>query len=51
MFSGIQNSRASIKQNHENLPVSWRIDLLAIELDHAGKPIRRELFENAVTET
>ena len=38
------------QQNHENLPASWRIDFLAVELDSTGKPYRMELFENAVTE-
>jgi putative endonuclease len=36
-------------QNHEGLPSSWRIDFVAVELDHRGKPQRIELIENAVT--
>ena len=27
----------------------WRIDLLAVELDRSGRPLRVELFENAVS--
>jgi putative endonuclease len=35
-------------QNHDNLPQQWRIDVVAVELDKAGKPSRIELIENAV---
>jgi len=35
-------------QNHENLPSSWRIDVMAIELDQNGRASRIELIENAV---
>ena len=38
-------------QTHNNLPISWRIDVLAIELNQKGKPSRIELIENAVTES
>jgi len=31
-------------------PVSWRIDLIAVELDNLDKPQRIELIENAVEE-
>ena len=37
-------------QNHENLPASWRIDVVAIELDKNNKTSRIELIENAVGE-
>ncbi len=37
-------------QSHENLPEQWRIDMVAVELDRNGKPLRIELFENAVGE-
>ncbi len=37
-------------QSHENLPESWRIDVVAVELDEKGKPSRIELIENAVSE-
>lgn len=35
-------------QTHENLPPDWRIDVMAIELDRAGKVSRLELIENAL---
>ncbi len=36
------------RQNHDKLPDSWRIDLVAIELDVNNKPKRIELIENAI---
>jgi putative endonuclease len=41
---------AHYRQNHDNLPQSWRIDVVAVELDRKGKPSRIELIENAVDE-
>ena len=38
------------QQAHDNLPSLWRIDVVAIELDREGKPLRIELIENAVGE-
>jgi putative endonuclease len=38
------------RQNHENLPPLWRIDVVVVELDQKGKPARIELIENAVSE-
>ncbi len=38
------------RQTHDNLPVSWRIDVVAIELDRSHRPSRIELIENAVGE-
>ncbi len=38
-------------QNHDDLPSSWRIDVVAIELDKNGQASRIELIENAVGET
>ena len=38
------------QQTHDNLPTSWHIDVVAIELDQRGKPSRIELIENAVSE-
>lgn len=38
-------------QTHDNLPQSWRIDFVAVELDAKGKPLRIELIENAVDES
>jgi len=35
-------------QNHDNLPSSWRIDLIAIQLDRNNRVSRIELIENAV---
>ncbi len=36
------------RQTHRKLPASWRIDVVAIELDQKEKPSRVELIENAV---
>ncbi len=36
------------RQTHNNLPPSWLIDVVAIELSQKGKPSRIELIENAV---
>jgi putative endonuclease len=41
---------AHYQQTHDNLPSLWRIDVVAIELDQRGKPLRIELIENAVGE-
>ncbi len=38
-------------QEHENLPSTWRIDVVAIELEYSGKVRRIEIIENAVNET
>jgi putative endonuclease len=35
-------------QNHDNLPASWRIDVVAIQMDSKGQVSRIELIENAV---
>jgi putative endonuclease len=37
-------------QTHQNLLPSWRLDVVAVELDPKGKPGRIELIENAVGE-
>ena len=34
-------------QAHEDLPVDWRIDVVAVEMDKGGKVLRLELIENA----
>ncbi len=39
---------AHYRQTHENLPDSWRIDVVAIELGKDNKISRIELIENAV---
>lgn len=36
------------QETHNDLPSSWRIDVIAIELDRSDKPARIELIENAV---
>lgn len=39
---------ADYGQNHDNLPDSWRIDVVAIVLDRNGQVSRIEIIENAV---
>jgi len=46
----IKASAFHYQQSHENLPQLWRIDVVAVELDHKGKPSRIELIENAVSD-
>ena len=36
------------RQAHSNLPLTWRIDVVAVELNQKGKLSRIELIENAV---
>jgi len=36
------------RQNHDDLPLLWRIDFVAVELDQKDRPSRIELIENAV---
>ncbi len=38
------------RQTHDKLPSSWRIDVVAIELNQKGELSRIELIENAVSE-
>ncbi len=35
-------------QTHDDLPLLWRIDVVAVELNQQGKLLRIELIENAV---
>jgi len=35
--------------SHKDLPESWRIDFVAVELDQNGKATRIELIENAIS--
>jgi putative endonuclease len=35
-------------QEHENIPGSWRIDVMAIQLDSGNRLKRMQLIENAV---
>jgi len=44
----LRMTAAHYRQNNDNLPDSWRIDMVAIELDQKMKPSRIELIENAV---
>jgi putative endonuclease len=37
-------------QNHDNLPSSWRIDVVSVQLDRNNKVARLELIENAIGE-
>jgi len=38
------------RQKHDDVPASWRIDVVAIELDRRNRPLRMEHIENAVGE-
>jgi putative endonuclease len=42
-------SALAYRDIHQNLPLSWRIDFVAVELDQNGKATRIELIENAVS--
>ncbi len=44
----IRTSALHYLQTHDNMPESWRIDVVAVEMDHDGKISRIELIENAV---
>jgi putative endonuclease len=35
-------------QEHENLPLNWRIDVVAIQMEKSGRVRRIEIIENAV---
>ena len=37
-------------QNHNNLPETWRIDVVAIQMNKDGRASRIEIIENAVSE-
>jgi len=41
---------AHYQQTHDNLPLLWRIDVVAVELNQKEEPSRIELIENAVGE-
>ena len=41
---------AHYRQTHADLPSSWRIDVVAVEIGQKDKPLRIELIENAVGE-
>jgi putative endonuclease len=44
----MRNVAAFYWQSHSNLPESWRIDVIAIEMNGRGRVLRIELIENAV---
>jgi len=46
----LRTTAAHYQQTHDDLPQSWRIDMVAIELDRKKQPSRIELIENAVGE-
>lgn len=37
-------------QQHADAPPNWRIDVVAVEIDHRGKLQRLEIIENAISE-
>ena len=37
-------------QTHDDIPDSWRIDVVAVEIDRQNRPLRIEIIENAVGE-
>ena len=46
----LRAAAARYQQAHDNLPASWRIDVVVIELDRKDRISRIELIENAVGE-
>ena len=38
-------------QSHEGLPVQWRIDVIAIDMDRQGRASRVDLIENAISDS
>lgn len=42
-------SALTYMSQHQDLPESWRIDFVAVELDRNGKATRIELIENAIS--
>jgi putative endonuclease len=46
----MRNVAAHYWQSHDNLPESWRIDVIAIEMNSSGCVSRIELIENAVSD-
>lgn len=41
---------AHYRQTHEDIPASWRIDVVAVEMDRQNRLLRIEHIENAVGE-
>ena len=46
----LRSVAARYRQTRDNLPASWRIDVVAVELDQRDNISRIELIENAVGE-
>ncbi len=46
----LRATAARYQQTHNDLPLLWRIDVVAVELDQKGKLSRIELIENAVSD-
>ena len=46
----LRATAAHYRQTHNDLPLLWRIDVVAVELNQEGKLSRIELIENAVSE-
>ncbi len=46
----LRNSAQYYRQTHHKLPASWRIDVMAVELDEQRRCKRLELIENALEE-
>ena len=44
----LRTTASHYRQSHNSLPLSWRIDFVAVELDQKDRPSRIELIENAV---
>ena len=44
----LRNVAARYQETHDDLPLQWRIDFVAVELDGRGKPMRLEVIKNAV---
>ena len=44
----LRNTAAYYRQTHDSLPESWRIDVIAIEMNSRGQVERIEQIENAV---
>ena len=44
----LKNVAAHYQETHDGLPLQWRIDFVAVELDWGGEPRRVEVIKNAV---
>jgi len=48
--SHLENSVYHYLQHHTNLPESWRVDLVAIEMDNRNRLKRIDIIENALAD-